>query len=158
MRRLALHLLLACLARGAVAQSEGSHVPGEVLVRFRADAGSARDVAIAGLHATVVGEIPSIGGTRLRLPDPVSTDRGIFQLSPLPFVEFVEPNFVAEATHIPNDPLYSSEWGPPKIQCESAWDVSRGAASTVIAIVDTGIDNHHSDLASKLVAGYDFVN
>ncbi|MEK7328178.1 MAG: S8 family peptidase, partial [Chloroflexota bacterium] len=38
------------------------------------------------------------------------------------------------------------------------WDWSRGSNSVNIAVVDTGVDQVHEDLAAKIVAGYDFVN
>ncbi|TMB95945.1 MAG: hypothetical protein E6J42_09905 [Chloroflexi bacterium] len=58
----------------------------------------------------------------------------------------------------PNDPQYGSQYGPQEIHAPQAWDLTTGATSTVIAIVDTGIDCTHSDIAGKCMVGYDFVN
>ena len=50
----------------------------------------------------------------------------------------------------PTDPLYPSQWGLAKIGAPSAWDVVVGTPSIAIAIVDTGVDVTHPDLAVQL--------
>ncbi len=55
-----------------------------------------------------------------------------------------------------NDPLYAKQYGPQQIHAEQAWATSTGAG-TVIAVVDTGVDLGHEDLAGKLVAGATFI-
>lgn len=57
----------------------------------------------------------------------------------------------------PNDPLYAQQWGPQQVRAEQAWAVSTGAGTT-IAVVDTGVDLGHEDLAGKLVAGATFID
>jgi thermitase len=75
-----------------------------------------------------------------------------------PYVEYAEPNYIAHAFTIPNDPYWSSQWGLTKIEAPAAWDITTGSSSVIIAIVDSGIDLFHPDLSGKLVSGYDFVN
>jgi thermitase len=74
--------------------------------------------------------------------------------------ENVEPDYIATADWTPNDPSFSSQWGPQKVSAPAAWDVTKGSSSVVIAVVDTGVDLDHPDLASKVLTGndYDFVN
>jgi subtilisin family serine protease len=55
---------------------------------------------------------------------------------------------------IPNDPQYSGEWHLPRISAPSAWSVTTGSPSIIIAIADTGVDSTHPDLSSKMVAGW----
>ncbi len=57
----------------------------------------------------------------------------------------------------PNDPLYARQWGPQQVHAEQAWTISRGGGA-VIAVVDTGVDLGHPDLARKLVTGATFVD
>ncbi len=40
----------------------------------------------------------------------------------------------------------------------AAWDLSTGAPEIVVAVVDTGVDPSHPDLAGAVDAGYDFVD
>ncbi len=55
----------------------------------------------------------------------------------------------------PNDPMYSYEWGlhvaqGVDMQMEGAWNVSTGNASTIVAIIDTGIQYTHPDLSANV--------
>lgn len=58
----------------------------------------------------------------------------------------------------PNDPYYSYQWDMPKMAAPDAWAVSTGSSSVTVAVVDTGVDYTHPDLAANCVSGYDFVN
>ena len=55
---------------------------------------------------------------------------------------------------LPNNPQLASQWHVPKIRLPQAWALTQGSAEVVIAIVDSGVDPHHPDLAGKLVAGF----
>jgi thermitase len=70
----------------------------------------------------------------------------------------VEPNYKVSAMLVPNDIFYASkQYGPGNIQAQAAWDVTTGASSTIIAIIDSGIDSAHPEFAGRIVPGYDFV-
>src|SRR2546428_11814565 len=56
------------------------------------------------------------------------------------------PDQVCIADTVPNDPLFGSQYGPQKIHAPTAWDTTTGAATTVVAVVDTGIDCTHPDI------------
>ncbi|MFH0907028.1 MAG: S8 family serine peptidase [bacterium] len=90
-------------------------------------------------------------------------------------VEYVEPNYIAHAFAVPNDPYYAYQWHLDNpiyggIQTEQAWDVSSGSGVTV-AVVDTGIayESYQQSRRERyyqapdlnktcFVNGYDFVN
>lgn len=65
----------------------------------------------------------------------------------------VELDMAVEHAAIVSDPSFSSSWALPKIQAPSAWDNSNGSGVT-IAILDTGVDSTHPDLAVNLVPGW----
>ena len=50
----------------------------------------------------------------------------------------------------PNDQFFSDEWYLPRIGAPSAWGVTTGRHDLVIAVLDTGIDLNHPDLAGNL--------
>jgi thermitase len=80
------------------------------------------------------------------------------KLSADPRVEYAEPNYVYHATGVPNDPDLNKQWAHPLIGSPAAWDITTGGASFYIAIIDSGIDLDHPDLAGKIVSGSDFVD
>ena len=58
---------------------------------------------------------------------------------------------------VPNDALFSLQWGPQQVHAEDAWHVTTGAGA-VIAIVDSGLDLEHGDLAANVVGGITFLS
>jgi thermitase len=86
-------------------------------------------------------------------------------------VEFAEFDSIVQTTQgtfVPNDPYYGTayasshngnidQWGPAAVSAPAAWSVTLGSSSIVIAIVDTGVDDSHPDLASKIVGEYSYV-
>jgi len=87
-------------------------------------------------------------------------------------VQYAEPNYIVHALAVPNDPRFSSLWGlnnvgqnigcgascsgspagttGADIKATAAWGVSTGSRATVVAVVDTGIDYNHPDLAANV--------
>ncbi len=59
---------------------------------------------------------------------------------------------------IPNDPLFPLQYALVNIRAPQGWQLNTGAASITIAIVDSGVDISHPELAPKLLPGYDFVS
>lgn len=58
----------------------------------------------------------------------------------------------------PNDALFSKyQWNLPITDTLRGWDLSKGSNDVIVAVVDTGADLNHPDLAEHLVAGYNFV-
>ena len=51
---------------------------------------------------------------------------------------------------VPNDPDYHLQYHLRLIHAPQAWDVTTGSASTIIAIIDSGVDTTHPDLAAKI--------
>lgn len=76
----------------------------------------------------------------------------------------LEPDVQVAASLIPDDTRYRFQWGPEEINAPQAWDFSLGSASVVLAVLDTGVDYTHEDLAPNMwrdgsgAYGYDFVN
>lgn len=80
-------------------------------------------------------------------------------------VLYAEPDLVGKTCVTPNDPKYTQQWGPKKINAEDAWDFEKGQNNILIGIIDTGISYtngslSHPDLddATRYILGYDYVN
>src|SRR4051812_48876509 len=56
-----------------------------------------------------------------------------------------------------NDPLFPRQWGLQQIKAPAAWQRGALGGGVTIAVVDTGADFSHPDLAAKLDPGTDLV-
>ncbi|MEC0107828.1 S8 family peptidase [Paenibacillus taichungensis] len=73
-------------------------------------------------------------------------------------IEHVEPNYYLQASFTPNDPFFPYQYNLPKINAPAAWDISQSNSSVKIAIIDTGVQLNHPELAGKILPGYDYVD
>ena len=70
-------------------------------------------------------------------------------------VLLAEPNYtvtggeVITAAYV-NDPDYDKQWGLQKIGIETAWEKTTGSSDIVVAVIDTGIDYTHEELAANI--------
>ncbi|MFN7453874.1 MAG: S8 family peptidase [Pseudobdellovibrionaceae bacterium] len=55
-----------------------------------------------------------------------------------------------EAQVAMNDPALNQAWGMKKAEAAKAWEVSQGNRNIVVAVIDTGADVNHEDLASNI--------
>src|SRR5450756_334998 len=134
------------------------HVPGRLIVQERAGADPDR-VSRAFLMQGAVGmrRIPQLGHHVLQIPE-ARVDRAIESLLETGLFTFVERDGIAVAAGVPNDASFASQWHLATIQAPSAWNSSVGSAAQPIAIVDSGIDATHPDLAPRIMAGYNFLS
>lgn len=56
-----------------------------------------------------------------------------------------------------DDPLFGEQWGLDQINAPAAWARGATGAGVTIAVLDTGVDLGHPDLAANLVGGVDLV-
>jgi hypothetical protein len=122
-------------------------VENEVLVRFRGVAGQA-----AASQEVDADEDRPVGGGGWRKIHSRSRNVQtiIAALQRRDEVLEVEPNYIVQATAVPNDPQWGSLWGLPRIGAPAAWDVTTGSTANVIAVLDTGVDWTHPDLAANM--------
>jgi subtilisin family serine protease len=74
----------------------------------------------------------------------------------LPMVMRVAVAGRSEST--PNDAYLKQEWGLEAVKASQAWGLTRGSSSVVVAVLDTGADWNHPDLAGKLVSGWNVID
>lgn len=146
-------------------------VPGEVIVKFRKSVSRSTSVgAVTGVRATMVAG-PVAGYGVVKAAPRTSTDALIASLESDPSVAFAEPNLLRYLSGVPTDPFFADQWGmnntgqahsvssssatrvgtaDADIDAVEAWDTQDGNDDTVIAIMDSGVDVGHPDLADNM--------
>lgn len=153
--------VVVALASNADAASTNAHRPGRVIVKFTDDVapGSAKErQTLEPAGSSVIERVSKINLAAVRVPPGMSEDMLVQWLKNRPEVEFAELDALVAPNATPNDPQYSTSWHHTKIAAPSAWDITKGSSSVIIAILDTGVDSSHPDLAGKLVPGWNFYN
>ena len=140
---------------------------GDIVVRAKV-AGDARAELRADAGVRLVRSLP-LPGVELVRPPAGERAEALAALRDDPGVAWAEAD---QPRRLAADPLFSLQWGlentgasvlgspavaDADLDATAAWAVTRGAGVT-IALVDTGADLDHPDLAGRLVAGWDFVD
>ena len=98
------------------------------------------------------------------LPAPLSGDAlraTLAEIAATPGVAEVAVDHRVTADLVPNDTYFAGyQWdmdGGYGVHATTAWDTTTGSPGVVVAVIDTGI-TAHSELAGRVVAGYDFIS
>ena len=143
-------------AAGSVPGTPVSLNSGDILVKFNPATSSSE---IAEIHRQNGGQvkkvIPALGVQVVTVPAGKAMEKvRAYQANPK--VVYAEPDYLAQADISTNDPYLSQQWGLAKVMATDAWGITTGSADVKIAILDTGVDLTHTDLASKIVASVNF--
>lgn len=142
---------------------------GELLVTYKRDASEqAKDEASKKVSGQLQEDFSEIKVRHLSFPE-VKNERAQearqqaleqkkADLERDPAVKAVDYNYVLEGSWVPNDTHYGKQWGYPKIKAPEAWDITQGSSTVQVAVIDSGIDNYHTDLMGKVMGQHDFVN
>ena len=143
---------------------------GQIVVKLRAEViPTAPAARVAALSAEIGTPLTyrrtmAIGALVINVPGARSdteVDALASKLAARPEVIYAERSRRMFAQRVPNDPLFASQFylqsGPTTIDAPAAWEFTTGSPATVIAVLDTGV-TAHSDLAARVVAGYDMVS
>jgi subtilisin family serine protease len=123
---------------------------------------------------------------KIKLEPGQSVEKAVADYSNDPDIEYAELNFIVSICSTePDDPCYPVQWplanigqmypasgsyrNPPgtpdcDIDANDAWDLFTGDSDIVVAVIDTGVDYTHRDMASKMWSdangyhGYDYVH
>lgn len=140
-------------------------VAGEILVKFTRPLAAAEQASFD--DQLDADRSQSLGGSRIRRLHSRRYDVEALSayLSGHPLVSYTEPNYVVRAIATPNDTSFPLLWnlkntgqtvgGHPgqagaDIHASAAWDISTGSTANVVAVIDTGINYSHLDLAANV--------
>lgn len=159
------------------ASPRSHYVPGELLVKYKPRiAASAITSSLLQSSVEIKRSYAGIGVHHLKLPAKMSVDEAVRTFTSDPSVEYAEPNYVRHVTStIPDDTFFPNLWGlhntgqsvngtegtpGDDIHAPEAWDIAKGNRAVVIAVIDSGVDYNHPDLAGNISSDlrYDFVN
>jgi len=155
-------------------ESAVEFVPDEIIVKFKENV---KDDDIENMHRLIGAYTHQKSKVaklhRVKFSGQGSVSEMVEKYKKNPNVEYAEPNYIARALMVPNDPYYPYQWhlyNPvyKGINAQNAWDISTGQ-NVIVAVVDTGVAYENycdskcyyqaSDLAgTSFVAGYDYVN
>ena len=164
-------LLAACAAALVFAAPAGAQAPaasGRILVGFEKGVSKERQQEILSAAGGRIGRrLAAIRGGRLAVVRPRSgkaTDALMKRLRRTGGVAYAEPDFFMFKSQekTPNDPFYALDYALVEspddhdIDAPAAWTTRTGCAK--VAILDTGIDTDHPDLASNVYKSSDKPN
>jgi serine protease len=164
--------------RMQTARSRPQYLPGEIIIKWKSAAPLGLSKSAAGVVMTGVASVDEVlqkykgeslqaifpHHARPERPDAVDLTR-FFSLryrdesdprevaktmQSTGAIEYAEPHFIRYPSYTPNDPQFGQQWYLRKIKADSAWDITKGDTSVIIAIVDTGVDWPHPDLAANI--------
>lgn len=155
--------VLACAVH-SFAQGEGPFRDGTVLVRFGVNTTPNQRASVVasimGKEEVVIGQDVHV----LKVPEG-KVQQIVEALNRRPEVKYAEPDFRQVVSGSPNDAKFSLQWGFRNTgqivngvtgtagadeAAVAAWDVSTGSRNVVVAVLDTGINYNHEDLAANV--------
>ncbi|MHC4527829.1 MAG: S8 family serine peptidase, partial [Planctomycetota bacterium] len=160
----------APLERDFTIPASSAYEPGELLVRFAAKADGKqrsnfqKNQILASLGGgTVKRNYTLVPGLSLvKLPVPMAVEQTLRTLNKAAAILYAEPNYEVKAiSTFPNDPRFNDLWGmhntgqtggttDADIDAPEAWDAATGGTNIVVAVIDTGVDYTHVDLAANM--------
>src|SRR5207249_1936927 len=133
----------------ANAQSAGS----SLLVKLAAGLSPEQQAAVISRNGGI--EISSIPALRLHVIQaaPADLPQILARYQADPQVVNAEENKTRQSQAFPADPLYPNQWSLPKIGWDQVFGTVTPMGSAIVAVLDTGVDAQHPDLAGNVIPG-----
>jgi len=138
------------------AEKGHNYAQDQILVSFRQNVEPSEMSLIHRQYGgSVKGTISALGVQVVNIPQGKVVEK-VKAYSANPKVAYAEPDYQCQAIGSPDDIYFGMQWGLGKIEATQAWDVTQGNGNINIAILDTGVDIDHPDLAGKVIANVNF--
>ncbi|HSK47505.1 MAG TPA: S8 family peptidase, partial [Coriobacteriia bacterium] len=147
-------------SRADLASSSGTS--GRVLVAYKPGKRSEAVASAKSRGASLVSTSERSGFVVVKTPASTSDKAFAAQIAKQDGVKYAEPVYTRRAafSFTATDTYYPMQWGLERVGAEAAWDVTRGASTVKVAVIDSGVDAGHPELASQVDTAndYDFVD
>jgi thermitase len=158
---------------GGAVKAQGALPPdsGRILVKFKDKVFPGEKIKwLEKNFGRLAGKIEALDVLVLQVP-PTARERITAALAGNPYIEFAEADSWAQAFLVPDDPYFSFQWGwenlgqtingaagvvDADLDGPEAWDRTLGGVK--VAVLDTGVDQDHEDLAGKIAAQKKFTD
>lgn len=155
--------IICFVASVGYSSQRAAYVPGEVLVKYRESASRRAVPSLErDLGVVTIKDYPALRLSRMKIVSGVSVDECIrgYRKRAGAEIEYVEPNYIVNADILPNDPDFGELYAlhntgqdggtiDADIYAAEAWNLQTGG-SVVVAVIDTGVDYNHPDLADNI--------
>lgn len=126
-----------------------------IIVKYKSGVTSAEKTAVrTDEQVTLKKEIVALNSEVGQATNDVADTVNQLQLNPE--VQYAEEDHVVSVTVSPNDVYFNNQWNLAKINAPDAWGKTRGSSSITVAILDTGVDDTHPDLAGRVIKSANF--
>jgi len=169
-------VVFSCFAETSFAQTK-PYVEGEVVVLMSSSGASGASAAVSAAEAvgaSLKKTFKAAGGSGASISvlksETLTTEELLEKLKGHPDILGAEPNMVVRASYttratksrfsngaasadvVPDDPYYESGhmWGLDQMNLPAAWSETTGSNDVFVAVVDTGIERTHADLADNI--------
>jgi thermitase len=129
------------------AERDAYYVADELVVGLEPNAPGALAFEVMRWVSHSCERLAPLGASVLRLNRATDAESVRDLLLALPGVRYVERNYLVFTC---NDPLSSQQWGLTRIQAAQAWAIATPQRTVYLAIIDTGVDATHPDLAQRV--------
>ncbi|WP_044232387.1 S8 family serine peptidase [Chloroflexus sp. Y-396-1] len=92
----------------------------------------------------------------IRLPAGMPSELALSHIRSLNGVIYAVPDYERTISRTSNDPLRDQQWALGTIAAYDAWDITTGGP-VVIAVIDTGVDANHPELAGRVMSGFNAI-
>jgi thermitase len=168
------------LISGNVFSKALNYVPNEILVKYKSTVSSDdQKLSIERENAKRISIFTKQGWNRVKISNLIDMKSAIENFKLDPDVEYAQPNYIYHAMAIPNDSLFSQQWGfrntaqtittaggpdSPRsdnnpgtsgadMNMKDAWDITTDCSSVTVAVVDSGVNYNQADLAANMWDG-----
>jgi len=161
--------MLCCLLCTCI-YAQPEYVPGEVIIKMKSHKSATDKRFLKKQMQAKTRKVLRFKSVEVwQIPANTSVEQLISEYCAHPDIEYIEPNYYYTLTSeaddrqdlTPSDPHFDELWGlhntgqnggtpDADIDAPEAWDITTGSPSVAVAVIDTGVDWKHPDLADNI--------